>query len=113
MDLNLVVLAGRIAAEPEIRTFESGATLMRLLVTVRSEEPRHRLDVIPVVQWNPDSDGITDGPVRGRSVWVAGAVQRRFWSVGDGRESRIEIVAHEITIRDEESSFTDNAATAS
>jgi single-stranded DNA-binding protein len=113
MDLNLVVLAGRIAAEPEIRTFESGATLMRLLVTVRSEEPRHRLDVIPVVQWNPDSNDIPGGPARGRSVWVAGAVQRRFWSVGDGRESRIEIVAHEITIRDEESSLTDDAATAS
>ena len=113
MDLNLVVLAGRIAAEPEIRTFESGATLMRLLVTVRSEEPRRRLDVIPVVQWDPDLDDVPDGPLRGRSVWVAGAVQRRFWSVGDGRESRIEIVAHEITLRDEDSGFTDDAAAAS
>ena len=113
MDLNLVVLAGRIAAEPEIRTFESGATLMRLLVTVRSDEPRRRLDVIPVVQWDPDPDAMPGGSLRGRSVWVAGAVQRRFWSVGDGRESRIEIVAHEVTVRDEESRFTDDAATAS
>lgn len=104
MDLNLVVVAGRIAAEPEVRTFESGATLTRLLVTVRSEEPRHRIDVIPVVQWNPDPDSVPNGSVRGRPVWVAGRVQRRFWSVGDGRESRIEIVAHEITIRDEEAS---------
>jgi single-stranded DNA-binding protein len=113
MDLNLVVLAGRIAAEPEIRTFDSGATLMRLLVTVRSDEPRRRLDVIPVVQWNPDPSDLPGGTVRGRAVWIAGAVQRRFWSVGEGRTSRIEIVAHEITIRDEESSFTDDAATAS
>ena len=113
MDLNLIVLAGRIAAEPEIRTFESGASLMRLLVTVRSDEPRRRLDVIPVVQWNPESGDLPDGPLRGRPVWIAGAVQRRFWSVGDGRESRIEIVAHEITVRDEESSFTDDSATAS
>ncbi len=110
MDLNLVVLAGRIAAEPEVRTFESGATLMRLLVTVCSEEPRRRLDVIPVVQWNPDPDGIPDGLVRGRPVWVAGAVQRRFWSVGDGRESRIEVVAHEITIRDDVASVKAGAA---
>lgn len=113
MDLNLVVLAGRIAAEPEIRTFESGATLMRLLVTVRSEEPRHRLDVIPVVQWDPDPDDMPDGSLRGRSVWIAGSVQRRFWSVDDGRHSRIEIVAHEVAIRDEDSSFTDKAATGS
>jgi len=113
MDLNLVVLAGRIAAEPEIRTFESGATLMRLLVTVRSEEPRHRLDVIPVVQWDPDPDDMPDGSVRGRPVWVAGSVQRRFWSVDDGRHSRIEVIAHEVTIREEESNFTDKTATAS
>ena len=113
MDLNLVVLAGRIAAEPEIRVFDSGATLIRFLVTVRSEEPRHRLDVIPVVQWNPDPDDVPAGSVRGRSVWVAGSVQRRFWSVGDGHESRVEIVAHEVAIRDDESSFTDEAATAS
>lgn len=112
MDLNLVVLAGRIAAEPEIRTFNSGATLMRLLVTVRSEEPRRRLDVIPVVQWNPDPDDHPGGSVRGRPVWVAGAVQRRFWSVGDGRESRVEIVAHEISIRDEESNCSDDTASA-
>ena len=58
MDLNVVVLAGRLAAQPEVRTFESGATLMRLLVTVRSAEPRTRLDVIPVVQWNPDPNDI-------------------------------------------------------
>ena len=113
MDLNLVVLAGRIAAEPEVRTFESGATLMRLLVTVRSDEPRRRLDVIPVVQWNPDPDDIPQASVRGRSVWVAGAVQRRFWSVDDGRHSRVEIVAHEIAIRDEEDCAADEAAAVS
>jgi single-stranded DNA-binding protein len=102
MDLNLVVIAGRIAAEPDIQTFESGATLMRLLVTVRSEEPRRRLDVIPVVQWNPDADTIPDEPVRGRQVWVVGALQRRFWSTDERRLSKVEIVAHEIAIRDEE-----------
>lgn len=101
MDLNLVVIAGRIAAEPDVRTFESGSTLMRLLVTVRSEEPRRRIDVIPVVQWNPEPDSIRDELQRGRGVWVVGALQRRFWSAEDGRLSRVEIVAHEITLRDE------------
>jgi single-stranded DNA-binding protein len=40
MDLNLVVLCGRLAVEPELRTFESGTRLMRLLVTVRSDWPQ-------------------------------------------------------------------------
>jgi single-stranded DNA-binding protein len=113
MHLNLVMLAGRIAAEPEVRTFESGATLMRLLVTVRSDEPRRRLDVIPVVQWDPEPEDIPQNAVRGRCVWVAGAVRRRFWSVDDGRHSRIEIVAHEIAIRNDETCGADEAAAVS
>jgi len=99
MDCNVVVLAGRLAAQPEIRTFESGTTLMRLLVTVRSTEPRARLDVIPVVQWNPDLDAIPDEELRGRGVWVVGATQRRFWSAEDGRHSRVEIVANIVEFR--------------
>ena len=100
MDMNLVVIAGRLAAEPELRTFDSGATLLRVLVTVRSEEPRRRIDVIPVVMWNPDLDNkLLDGNVRGKALWVAGSVQRRFWSADDNRQSRIEVVAHEMTLR--------------
>lgn len=100
MDLNVVVLAGRVAADPEIRTFESGSTILRLLVTVRSSEPRRRIDVVPVVLWNPDDD-VVEGVTVGRPVWVAGSVQRRFWSADDGRRSRLEVVAHEVTLRDE------------
>lgn len=109
MDLNLVVIAGRIAAEPDIRTFESGTTLMRLLVTVRTEAPLRRLDVIPVVQWNPDPDTIPHEPVRGRKVWVVGALQRRFWSEAEGRLSKVEVVAHEIAIREDDVNLAEEA----
>ncbi len=102
MDLNLIVLSGRIAAEPEVLTFASGTRLLRLLVTVRSQEPRRRIDVLPVVLWDPADDVVPDEPCRGAGVWVAGSVQRRFWSVGEGRTSRVEIVAHDVKIRMEE-----------
>jgi len=112
MDLNLVVIAGRIAAEPDIQTFDSGATLMRILVTVATAEPRRRIDVIPVVQWNPDIDTIPNEPVRGRRVWVVGVLQRRFWSAEDGRLSRVEIVAHEVAVRDEDVRVAEETAAA-
>ncbi|MDK1019917.1 MAG: single-stranded DNA-binding protein [Actinomycetota bacterium] len=113
MDLNLVVIAGRLAAEPEIRQFESGSSMMRLLVTVRSGEPRRRIDVIPVVLWNPSPDLVGEEPVRGRSVWVAGSVQRRFWSQDTGRLSRVEIVAHEVAFRDHEADLAEEEPLAS
>ncbi len=100
MDLNLIVVAGRLSAEPELITFASGTKLLRLLVTVRSEHPRRRIDVLPVVLWDPDDDVLPDRPCRGLAVWVAGSVQRRFWSAGDSRTSKVEIVAHDVQVRE-------------
>jgi single-stranded DNA-binding protein len=112
MDLNVIVIAGRLAAEPELTTFASGARLLRLLVTVRSQEPRRRIDVLPVVMWDP-TDGVPiDELVRGTRVWVAGSVQRRFWSAEAGRTSRVEIVAHDVQPRPDVVSNEDSDSNA-
>ena len=100
MDLNLVVLAGRLAAPPEIRQFESGAHLVRYLLTVRSEEPTRRVDVVPVTMWDPSDELLEADPQPGTRLWVAGSVQRRFWSESEGRRSRLEVVADQVCPRD-------------
>jgi single-stranded DNA-binding protein len=102
MDLNLVVLGGRAAAPPEIRPYDSGSTLLRVLVTVRSDEPdKRRVDVIPVVMWDPPESLLADGAIHpGRRLWIAGSVQRRFWASEVGRRSRLEVVADQICLRD-------------
>lgn len=100
MDLNLVVLAGRLAAPPEIRQFESGTRLVRYLVTVRTEEPVRRVDVVPVTLWDPADELVDADPTPGTRVWVAGSVQRRFWSATEGRRSRLEVVADQVCLRD-------------
>lgn len=100
MDLNVVVLAGRLATEPEHRSFESGARLLRLLLTVRTEQPRRRVDVVPITLWEPPA-GLAGGAlVAGQRVWVTGTVQRRFWESAEGRRSRVEIVAHHVQLAD-------------
>lgn len=104
MDLNLVVFGGRLAAPPELRVFESGMSLMRYLVAVQSGTPR-RMDVLPVTLWNPERKQIEAFDAPGDRVWVAGAVQRRFWDDPDTRRSRLEIVASAVEVRDDEVSF--------
>jgi single-strand DNA-binding protein len=103
MDLNLIVLAGKLAAPPELRTFDSGTRLVRFLVTTRSEEPGRRVDVVPVTLWDPDDTMVAQverlDAAPGRRLWVAGAVQRRFWEAPEGRRSRLEVVAHQVDIR--------------
>jgi len=99
MDLNLVVLCGRLAAEPELRTFDSGVRLLRYLVTVRSSEPRRRVDVLPVTLWDPADELVERCTNPGDGVWVAGSVQRRFWEAPAGRRSRLEVVAERVEVR--------------
>jgi single-stranded DNA-binding protein len=100
LDLNLIVLCGRLATDPEVRTFDSGTRLIRMLVTVRAEAPRKRVDVIPVTYWDPPDELVDDLPERGRRIWVCGSVQRRFWESTDGRRSRVEVVAEQVNVKD-------------
>jgi single-stranded DNA-binding protein len=106
MNMNLVVVAGKLAAPPELREFESGSRMLRSLVTVRSDAPRRRVDVLPITLWDPEADHeVIDAPV-GKGVWVVGSVQRRFWSATEGRRSRLEIVAHHMELRNDETVAT-------
>lgn len=94
MDFNLVALSGRLAAPPELRVFESGTRLVRYLVTVCTDEPRRRVDVLPVTLWEPTEENLAADA--GQRLVVTGTVQRRFWSNPGGRRSRLEVVAEQV-----------------
>ena len=93
MDINAVVLLGKLAAPVELREFESGSSLARALITVRSDTPRRRVDVVPVTLWNPGPDHELLTVAVGEPLFAVGTVQRRFWTGAKGRESRLEVVA--------------------
>ena len=103
MDLNLVVLCGRLATPGELRQFESGTRMLRLLVSVRTESPTRRVDVVPVILWDPDDGLVEQVSESGVRVWAVGAVQRRFWEGQDGRRSRLELVASTVTVHEPDS----------
>ena len=95
-DRNDVVLRGVLTTAPEHRVFGSGASLARLLVTIRLSAPRTRTDVIPVTVWEPEAAVIE--AERGTPVDVIGQVHRRFWTDAEGRHSRVEVVATELVL---------------
>lgn len=103
MDLNLYVLCGRLATKPELREFESGTRLLRILLTVRRSDPTPRVDVIPVTWWRDDDNAALFDDLAdlepGRRIWVTGEIQRRFWQGQDGRRSQIECLANAINTR--------------
>lgn len=102
MDLNLVVLCGRLATPGELKEFESGTRMLRLLVTTRTETPTRRTDVVPVTLWDPDEALIDQVSKKDVRVWAVGAVQRRYWEDPEGRRRRLEVVASQVTVYEPE-----------
>ncbi len=96
-DMNVVVLRGTLAAPPELRTFDTGSAKLRLLVTVRTFEPRRRVDVIPVILWDPPRE-VVDTARHHARAWVTGYVRRRFFEEAGGRRSILEVIAHHVEV---------------
>jgi single-stranded DNA-binding protein len=76
MDLNLIVLCGRLAVDGELRTFDSGAQLIRYLLTTRVDFPKRRVDVIPVTLWDPPAELVEEPGEKGDRIWVCGSLNR-------------------------------------
>lgn len=102
MDLNLIVLCGRLAVDAELRVFDSGTRLIRYLVIVRVDFPSRRTDVIPVVLWDPPHDLLDAPGLKGERIWVCGSVQRRYQDRPEGRRSGVEVVAEQVNFKDVE-----------
>jgi hypothetical protein len=92
-DLNLIVLCGRVASEPDVDPADHATRRLRMIVAVRSESPRSRVDMLPITMWDPPDELVGSLPEVGSSVFVVGSIQRRVDSEWWGRSSRIEVVA--------------------
>ena len=100
MDLNLVVLSGTLAVAPELHRFDSGKRRLDYLVNVRTmTDGRTRTNTIKVKYWDPPARLVRKKLIRGDRIWIAGTVQRSFWSTLDGKRSQLEIVASQVVYR--------------
>ena len=93
--VNVVVVAGRVAAEPVERTLPSGQRLTEFRVTVDAEGRREL--PLPVVVWH--GEGVCElgpGLERDDPVLVCGRLVRRFYRSGSGARSLTEVVAKSV-----------------
>lgn len=93
--VNVVVLAGTIAAEPVQRRLPSGDEVTELRVSV--PEAGRRLLPLPVAVWHDAvGRGELDRIAKGDPVLVHGQLVRRFYRSGAGARSLTEVVAQGI-----------------
>jgi single-strand DNA-binding protein len=90
--VNVVVLAGRVAADPVERQMPSGDAVTEIRLSV--PEAGKRLLPLPVAVWHKTvGTGAAKGIVKGDEVLVTGQLARRFYRSGAGARSLTEVVA--------------------
>ncbi len=103
LNLNKVVLAGRMTADPELKQTPSGVSVLSFTVAVNrsyvsknSEQGERQADFINVVAWRQTAEFISKYFRKGSAICVSGSIQTRTWNDNNGNKRyATEVVADE------------------
>ena len=100
MDLNKVMIIGRLTADPEARTTPQGITVTSFGVATnrvwkdQQGNQQDRTEFHNVVAWRRLAEICTQYLAKGRQIYIEGHLQTRSWEGQDGKKNyRTEIVA--------------------
>lgn len=100
MDLNKVMIIGRLTRDPEIRTTPNGANVASFSVatgftwTDQQGQKKEQTEFHNVVAWRKLADIIGQYLKKGSQVYIEGRLSTRSWEGQDGKKNyRTEIVA--------------------
>ena len=103
LNLNKVVLAGRMTADPELKQTTSGISVLSFTIAVNrrfssrsNEQGESQADFINVVAWRQTAEFISKYFKKGSAICVTGSIQTRNWQDQQGqRRYATEIIADE------------------
>ncbi len=99
--LNIVVLIGRLTADPELRYTQAGNAVATFNLAVdrpfKNAQGESETDFIPIVVWGKSAEACANYLAKGRLCAVAGRIQVRSWEDQQGqRRYRAEVVANNV-----------------
>lgn len=98
--LNSVILMGRLTADPDYRTTQSGAALARFTLAVErdyAQNGERQTDFLDVIAWRSTADFVSKYFQKGQLVAVRGSVQASSYTDREGNKRRSwDIVADQV-----------------
>ncbi len=94
LNLNKVVLAGRITADPELKQTPNGVSVLRFTLAVNRRfarsneqgEQQQQTDFISMVAWRQTAEFISKYFRKGSAICVTGSIQTRSWTDQQGQK---------------------------
>lgn len=99
--LNVVVLVGRLVADPALNYTQTGKAVARMRLAVdrgfANGQGRKETDFIDVVVWDKQAENVANYLQKGRLVAVQGRLQIRSYENQEGqRRERAEVIASQV-----------------
>lgn len=98
--MNVVVLTGRVVADPELKYTPSGLAVCSFRIAVDrrgKKDAEQTADFVDIVAWKQSAEFAANYLTKGRLVGVEGRLQQRSWVQQDGQKrSKIEVVANSL-----------------
>ena len=111
MNLNKVILAGRLTADPELKTTPSGLSVTSFTVAVdRRFGKDKQTDFISCVAWRQTAEFITKYFVKGSAICIVGSIQtRKFTDKNGNNRIAVEVLADEATFVESKKNTAESA----
>lgn len=107
MDLNKVMIIGRLTRDPEVRNTPNGQVVANFSVATNqlwkdaSGQRQERVEYTDIVAWSKLAEICQQYLGKGRRVYVEGRLQTRDWTGNDGvRRFKTEVVAENMIMLD-------------
>lgn len=103
-NFNKAILGGRMVADPELKTTQSGLSVTTFTIAVSRKAKsgeQAQTDFLNVTAWRQTAEFITKFFHKGSSICVVGSIQTRSWTDGQGQKKyATEILADEAYFAD-------------
>lgn len=96
MNLNVVIITGRLAADPVLKTTISGKEICKINIAVQKN--KNEVQFYPCVFWNSTAKFVCDYFKKGDGIAIRGQINYEPYATSDQGKSkyRFEIVAHDV-----------------
>lgn len=102
--MNQIILIGRITADPELRTTQSGVNMVNFTIAVqrryKNDQGRYDADFIRCVAWRQTADFLHQYATKGRKVALTGELQSRTYDKDGQKRTLFEVVANNVELID-------------
>ena len=116
MNLNKVILGGRLTANPELKQTGNGVAVTSFTIAVDrkySKDSEKKADFITIVAWRQTAEFICKYFTKGSAIIICGELQTRSWKDADGKNRyATEVVASEVSFVESKKNSETNSAPA-